>query len=184
MTGSIGRRRICAQDQAGFTLIEILIVVILLGILAMVIVPQVSVSTDDAKLNTLTTNLGNVRSAIELYYYQHNNTYPGANNTSGTGAAADPGEAATAFAEQLTQFTAESGATSVSKTATHKFGPYLKGRSGLPINPFTDNKNDVTCDIAETDITARTADTGDKAWKFYTQTGVFIANHSTEHDDY
>jgi len=45
------------KEQAGFTLIEMLIVVILLGILAMLIVPQISVSTGDANLNTLKSNL-------------------------------------------------------------------------------------------------------------------------------
>ena len=52
------------QNQDGFTLIEILIVVILLGILATVIIPQVNVSIDDAKMNTLKTNLKRMRSAI------------------------------------------------------------------------------------------------------------------------
>ena len=44
------------NKQAGFTLIEMLIVVLLLGILAMLIIPQISVSTDDARLNTLHSN--------------------------------------------------------------------------------------------------------------------------------
>ena len=59
------------REQAGFTLIEMLIVVILLGILAMLIVPQISVSTDDARLNSMHSNLGALRNAIELYYYEH-----------------------------------------------------------------------------------------------------------------
>ena len=41
------------NKQAGFTLIEMLIVVLLLGILAMLIIPQISVSTEDAMENTL-----------------------------------------------------------------------------------------------------------------------------------
>jgi len=65
------------QKQAGFTLIEILIVVILLGIIATIIVPQVTMSSDDTKLATLKTNLSNMRDAIRLYYYHHGNTYPG-----------------------------------------------------------------------------------------------------------
>ena len=52
------------QNQDGFTLIEILIVVILLGILATVIIPQVNVSSDDAKMNTLKTNLSHMRNAM------------------------------------------------------------------------------------------------------------------------
>jgi prepilin-type N-terminal cleavage/methylation domain-containing protein len=38
-----------SKNQFGFTLIEMLIVIIILGILAMVIIPQISVSTGDAK---------------------------------------------------------------------------------------------------------------------------------------
>jgi general secretion pathway protein G len=53
---------------AGFGLVEVLVVVSLLGILATVIIPQVSVSSEVAKLNAVKMNLGNLRSAIELYY--------------------------------------------------------------------------------------------------------------------
>ena len=55
----VNRKKLKLNEQSGFTLIEILIVVILLGILATIIIPQVSVSSDDAKLNTLRTNLSN-----------------------------------------------------------------------------------------------------------------------------
>ncbi len=65
------------KRRDGFTLIEMLIVIIILGILAMVIIPQITVSTEDAKVSTLKTNLGGIRSAIEMYYAQHNQTYPG-----------------------------------------------------------------------------------------------------------
>ena len=63
--------------QAGFTLVELLIVVIILGILAAIVVPQFASSTEDAKLQTLRSDLTEMRSAVELYYHQHNNRYPG-----------------------------------------------------------------------------------------------------------
>jgi prepilin-type N-terminal cleavage/methylation domain-containing protein len=160
------------SQQSGFTLIEMLIVVILLGILAMLIIPQISVSTDDARLNTLETNLGAVRSSVELYYFQHNDTYPGENKTDGT-AAATPAEAEAGFLQQLTQYTDLNGDCSVSRDATHIYGPYLKSLT-MPTNPYN-NLNTTLCDIATTDITDRTSDNS-TGWKFYTQTGVLMAN--------
>ena len=173
------------KNQSGFTLIEMLIVVIVLGILAMIIIPQITVSTEDAKLSALQTNLNTMRNAIELYYHQHNQEYPGAiDNTDGDGATATAAAAATAFLAQLTTYTEASGKASGDSTdlTAPLYSPYIKTAT-LPKNPFTETV-DLTCDIAETDVTERTADTGTKAWKFYVKTGVFIANDSTDHDDY
>jgi prepilin-type N-terminal cleavage/methylation domain-containing protein len=160
------------KEQAGFTLIEMLIVVILLGILAMLIIPQISVSTADANLNTLHSNLGSMRNVIELYYHQHNATYPGRNDNSGV-ATVDPATAATALLEQLTQFTDINGDVAVSRDATHIYGPYLKSVT-LPTNPFN-TLNDVLCNTVVADVTARVS-TGATAWQFYTLTGVLMAN--------
>ncbi len=166
-------------NQVGFTLIEMLIVIIILGILAAVIIPQVTVSTEDAKLSTLKTNLSHMRSTIEIYYAQHDNTYPGANDVAGAGTSI-PGTAQTAFLQQLTRYTEKDGTVSDTKSTAAKFGPYIKGGK-LPGNPFND-KNDVLCDATEPDITQRVSNST-TAWKFYTQTGVLIANdggHDTE----
>ena len=62
--------------QKGFTLVELLIVVIILALLAAIVVPQFASSTDDAKVSSLDTTLGNVRSVIDLYNQQHG-AYPG-----------------------------------------------------------------------------------------------------------
>ena len=160
------------RDQAGFTLIEMLIVVIILGILAMLIIPQVSVSTDDARLNTLSSNLGSMRNAIELYYHQHNGTYPGRNDNSGT-ATVDAALAATAMLEQLTQYTDINGGVAVARDLTHIYGPYLKSNT-LPMNPYNNN-NTVVCDTTTNDITDRTSG-GTNGWRLYTLTGVLMAD--------
>jgi prepilin-type N-terminal cleavage/methylation domain-containing protein len=160
------------KEQAGFTLIEMLIVVLLLGILAMLIIPQISVSTEDAMENTLHSNLGAMRNAIELYYHQHGETYPGENSVLGV-AVATAGEAQAAFVDQLTQYTDINGHVATASDATHIYGPYLKSIS-LPTNPYN-NDNNVLCDIATNDITARSSDTT-TGWKFYTITGVLMAN--------
>lgn len=166
------------ENQAGFTLIEILIVVILLGILATIIIPQVSVSTDDAKYNALKTNLGNIRGAIEIYYYQHGNQYPGQVSAADGTATLDAAAARVAFIAQLTMYTDVDGGTAVAKNGTYKYGPYLKG--GLPSNPYNDN-SDVICDMDTNDITAKTSSGTGKGWKFYTKTGVLLSDDG-DHD--
>ena len=166
--------------QAGFTLIEMLIVVIVLGILAMIIIPQISVSTEDAKLNTLTTNLGSLRNAVELYYHQHNSKYPGSTKqTDGTATISDA-EAIAAIVPQLTQYTDVNGQTATTKADPFIYGPYLTGIT-MPTNPFN-NKTDVTCDFDEGNITVRSSAGEDFAWKFYPVTGVLIAADNGAHD--
>ena len=172
MKEMFGKQGVRFKDESGFTLIEILIVVILLGILATIIIPQVSVSTSDAKLSSVKSNLASLRNSVELYYFQHNDTWPGQNDITGSGTSV-AGTAATAFLQQLTRYTEADGTVSDTKTADAKYGPYIKG-GNLPTNPYND-KNDVTADATETNITTKTSG-GNTAWKFYTQTGVVMAN--------
>lgn len=160
------------DGSRGFTLVELLIVVIVLGILAAAVIPQFSSSTEEARLSTLDTNLSQLRGAIELYYHQHSATYPGANKVTDGSAVATTAEAATAFVQQLTLYTSSTGVTSTTKDATYKYGPYIK--RAVPVNPFNDMST-VACDIATTDITSVTTD-GTTGWKFYVGTGIFVAN--------
>jgi prepilin-type N-terminal cleavage/methylation domain-containing protein len=162
------------RNQKGFTLLEMLIAVVILGILAMIIVPQITVSADDAKVATLKTNLSMVRSSIESYYQQHNNTYPGAIKNDGSGPAASAAQAATAFADQMAKYTQADGKASSDSATLNAplFGPYMKG-GALPTNPFN-NLNTVKCDITTTDINvARAADNG-YGWQFIVKTGMLF----------
>ena len=173
------------KDQSGFTLIEMLVVVIILGILAMIIVPQITVSTEDARLNTLQSNLTTVRSAIEVYAAQHGNRYPGLfSEADGTTAVVDNAAARVAFLAQLTQFTDINGQVQATKDATFKFGPYMK-LGALPQNPYvTDPANsvDVACVFDQNDITAaRVSDGGTAGWRYYAPLGLFFANDSDTH---
>jgi prepilin-type N-terminal cleavage/methylation domain-containing protein len=162
------------KNREGFTLIEMLIVIIILGILAMVIIPQITVSQDDAKVSTLKTNLGGIRSAIEVYYTQHNNVYPGlVKETDGTTATASAGEATTAMTAQLQQFSDTTGKVSATKTGAFILGPYIKDNK-LPDNPFKDNV--VLSDLAVVDITAARTTDGTTGWKYLPKLGVFFAN--------
>lgn len=169
-----------SKEQSGFTLIEILIVVILLGILATVIIPQISVSSDDAKLNSLKTNLSNLRSALELYYFQHGNRFPGQyKEADGTTATGTDGEAATAYVAQLTKYSDSNGKVNNSGTTEYSLGPYL--RNGVPTNPYNSLAT-VVCDYDETDITVKTSSGQSAAWKFYPKTGVLVSGDNGAHD--
>jgi len=109
-----------------FTLVEVLIVVIVLGILAAVVVPQFSSASEDANMSALTTNLQTIRAQIELYRLQHNGNYPSLAN----------------FVAQMTGTTDASG-----NTGGTDFGPYLRA---IPPNPYN-GANDVTADAVDPD---------------------------------
>jgi general secretion pathway protein G len=101
--------------KKGFTLVEILIVVVILGILAAIVIPQFSDASTEAKENSLKSNLQTVRSQIELYKIQHNDELPGAGSAS--------------FTDSLTAGTDVDGASG------SDYGPYLQS---FPTNPFND----------------------------------------------
>ncbi len=186
MNATCQKRIRTVKSRDGFTLIEMLIVIIILGILAMVIIPQVTVSTEDAKVSTLKTNLTGIRSAIELYYAQHNMTYPGTVLETDGVTATTALTAEQAFTKQLTQFTDAKGIVSGTKTATAIYGPYIKG-GALAGNPFvTDPALAIQVAIAlTTDVTtARAVIVGGKGWAYWPPVGIFFANDAAAHLSY
>lgn len=62
--------------KRGFTLVEILIVVIILGILAAIVIPQFTSASTEARENSLRSQLQTLRSQIELYKLQHGDAVP------------------------------------------------------------------------------------------------------------
>jgi general secretion pathway protein G len=97
--------------RSGFTLVEILIVVVILGILAAIVIPQFTEASTEAKLSSLCTDLQTLRSQIQLYKIQHNDIAP-------------------TFANFTAQMTAQ---TDINGAPGTDYGPYVQK---IPVNQF------------------------------------------------
>jgi len=167
--------------QRGFTLVELLIVVIILALLAAIVVPQFASSTEDAKSASLNSTLANVRAAIDLYYQQHGE-YPSAIAATGGAACIDgtAGDGAidteAAFLQQLSSYTDADGAACSQKNGTSfTFGPYLK-KTLLPSNPITTVATLLVVTDGDLNLAGSAANLG---WRFDNVSGRFIANDTS-----
>ncbi len=64
-----------ARRAAGFTLIELMVVLVIIGVLAALIVPNVLDRTDDARATAARTDVHNIMQALKLYKLD-NQRYP------------------------------------------------------------------------------------------------------------
>jgi len=165
-----------SRNQDGFTLVELLIVVIILAILAAIIVPQFSAATDDATQSAYDTNIANIRAAIDLYRQQHND-YPGAQPSTGACPAGMTNQAGLAdsedaFLNQLRFYTNSAGVACNGTDATFRYGPYLK--DDVPANPLGDPGIN-TVNVITDGLLGITTD-GSGGWKFDDVTGEFIGD--------
>jgi general secretion pathway protein G len=64
-----------SRADRGFTLIEIMVVIVILGVLAALVVPSVLSRTDDARIVAAKSDLGAIRQALKLYRLD-NQRYP------------------------------------------------------------------------------------------------------------
>jgi len=117
------------KAEKGFTLVEILIVVVILGILAAIVIPQFTSASTEAKESALQSDIQAMRSQIELYKIHHNDLLPGEEGT-GPLNITTPSTMAR-FDAALINKTDQYGAVGV--LTQHRFGPYMRR---VPDNPF------------------------------------------------
>jgi len=176
--------RLCPPTQhstrPAFTLAELLVVILILGALAAVAVPQFGSASQDAKLAALDADLACVRKAIERYRLDHDGTCPGAalsHKESEVAVIRAHIDTREAFSKQLGRYSNARGDTSDKKNPAYPFGPYL--RRALPPNPLP-APGAAAAAVRVVHLGAPlSADAAPKTgWKTDSQTGEFIANHA------
>ena len=107
--------------RRGFSLIELVIVIVIIGIIAAIALPRMSRGSAGAADSTLAGSLSVLRSAIDLYYTEHQQ-FP---------TVAD-------FEDQMTKYSNFAG-TSFSETKNTAtgiiYGPYLRKVPNIPVGP-------------------------------------------------
>lgn len=140
----------------GFTLVEILIVVVILGILAAIVIPQFTSASEAAKAASIQTQLQTVRSQIELFQIQHNGDFPLLTADADTGW------------DVLTEETDVAGDLDPDADVT-SYGPYLQKP---PVNGFQDSAVLTVSSATDGSLNAGADDTG---WTYNSETGEIKA---------
>lgn len=112
-----------SRKNSGFTLVEILIVVVILGILAAIVIPQFTNASESAKASSAISTLQAIRSQLELAQTQHQGTYPDL--------ATDGWVVLTGETNPVADYTEDDGDDGINGNMV---GPYLQQE---PTNPFT-----------------------------------------------
>ena len=156
------------MKNKAFTLVEILIVVIILGILAAIVIPQFTEASNDARTSALQSDLQTIRSQLELYKVQHLENYPQQIAAVGANSAK--------VIAQLTSRTNSAGTVGTDPTL-FPFGPYLQQ---FPNNGYV---SDLTkCGLINFGTAAPAPGDGTSGWYINTSTGQFSANDANAGD--
>lgn len=161
------------QTRRAFTLVEIVVVVLILGIIATIAVPRVMRATINDGETALKQDLATIRSAIERYASDHRGTFPGAE---GDGAGHKPASEL-AFKYQLLFYSNQAGEISKEKNPAFPFGPYLRGEFPRATVGSRADSDTVKMETAGHLLSGKD---GSTAWRYDTATGEFILNSTSK----
>jgi len=155
------------MKKKGFTLVELIIVVTILGIMAAIVIPTFQGNVATAKESASKSNLMTIRTQIELYKLQHNGVPPGYMNGSGVDISTLP--------VQFVGTTTVTGVPSPSTVPSDPFlyGPYLKK---IPKNSFNNLSTIAYVDVGTAFSAA--VDGTSSGWLYKKETGEVVMNYT------
>lgn len=151
-------------SPTAFTLVEVLIVVVVVGLLATLVIPQFSCANQQARQNSLKDELQYLRTQITVFKAQHQEVPPGYPN-------GDPMTVptASAFASEMIEHSDINCNVAGPTLPTYPYGPYLKQ---LPVDPMN---NLCTLKLVGNNQ-AMPAPDGTTGWIYKVQTQEVMAN--------
>ncbi len=150
------------RSNAGFTLLEAMVVAVIVLLLAGMLVPNLESTVDDAEETAIRQQLGRLRQSTEFYAFQHQDLQPG-EDAGGVWSAAT-------FEDQLLLASDIDGNTAPAGTPGFPYGPYLT--DGMPENPY----NGLSTVTLVPPGGAFLAPDGTTGWVFFADDGTIRAN--------
>ena len=147
-----------SRRSAGFSLVELIIVVVIIGLLAAIAIPRFSKGAANTNNTAFAGDLAVLRNALELYAVEHNGIYPAGDK----------------FESQLTQYTDAAGTVSADPGEDFPFGPYLVAVPPVKIGPEKGSNAVKGVTTKPTDVIA------DFGWIYQPATGRIWANESNQ----
>ena len=147
----------CKSRRNAFTMIELLIVVIILALMAATIIPHITATPLDMKMDHLRLGLTTMHSQLEMYREQHLGVSP----------------PATDHASFMAQMCQKTNQDTTLNPAHGLCGPYVE--EVLPTNPF--NESDTVAIVnGPSDPTGPTGSSD--GWQYNPTTGHFLPNNA------